>query len=271
MMLPTIVTLIPSFVMFRYLGWIDTFAPLIVPAWFGSPFFIFLSRQYFRTIPYEYDEAARVDGAGSLRIWWQVLMPMARPVVGTIIIFAFIWSWNDFLHPLIYLHQESNLTLAVGAPQPADPLLQGRRHHVHLYGVGFDDVPDSAGLLLCSAILSAGKCPDRSRRPLTAASRQGGPSMPRKVKIATTSWNTPVPTGADSSLEFACQLLEAAGASGADLCVLPEGFNFIGVPLDERVAHVESGIPGPASERISRIAPQAWHVRGRGSVQLSRG
>ena len=114
MMLPTIVTLIPSFIMFRYLGWVDTFAPLIVPAWFGSPFFIFLSRQYFRTIPYEYDEAARVDGAGSFRIWWQVLMPMARPVVGTIIIFAFILSWNDFLHPLIYLHQESNLTLAVG-------------------------------------------------------------------------------------------------------------------------------------------------------------
>ena len=114
MMLPTIVTLIPSFVMFRYLGWIDTFAPLIVPNWFGTPFFIFLSRQFFRTIPYEYDEAARVDGAGSLRIWWQVLMPMARPVVGTIIIFAFIWSWNDFLHPLIYLLQEQNLTLAVG-------------------------------------------------------------------------------------------------------------------------------------------------------------
>ncbi len=114
MMLPTIVTLIPSFVMFRHLGWIDTFAPLIVPAWFGSPFFIFLSRQFFRTIPYEYDEAARVDGAGSFRIWWQVLMPMARPVVGTIIIFAFIGSWNDFLHPLIYLLQEQNLTLAVG-------------------------------------------------------------------------------------------------------------------------------------------------------------
>ena len=114
MMLPTIVTLIPSFIMFRYLGWIDSFAPLIVPAWFGSPFFIFLARQFFRTIPYEYDEAARVDGAGSFRIWWQVLMPMARPVVGTIIIFAFIWSWNDFLHPLIYLLQEQNLTLAVG-------------------------------------------------------------------------------------------------------------------------------------------------------------
>ncbi len=78
--------------------------------------------------------------------------------------------------------------------------------------------------------------------------------MPRKVKVATTSWNTPAPTGADSSLEFACQLLETAGASGADLCVLPEGFNFIGVPPDERASHVEPGIPGPASERISEIA-----------------
>ena len=78
--------------------------------------------------------------------------------------------------------------------------------------------------------------------------------MPRKLKVATTCWNTPSPTGAGSSLEFACQLLEAAGESGADLCVLPEGFNFIGVPAEERAAHVEPGIPGPASESIARIA-----------------
>ena len=78
--------------------------------------------------------------------------------------------------------------------------------------------------------------------------------MPRKIKVATTAWNTPAPTGAGSSLEFACQLLETAGASGADLCVLPEGFNFIGVPQDERATHVEPGIPGPASESLSRIA-----------------
>ena len=114
MMLPPVVTLIPSFVMFRFLGWIDTFAPLIVPAWFGTPFFIFLARQFLRTIPYEYDEAARVDGASSLRIWWQIMLPMSRPVVGTIIIFAFIASWNDFLYPLVYLHSEPNLTLSVG-------------------------------------------------------------------------------------------------------------------------------------------------------------
>ncbi len=114
MMLPGIVTLIPSFILYKYLGWIDTFLPLIVPSWFGVPFYIFLSRQYFRTIPREYEEAARVDGASSWRIWWQVMLPMSRMVVGTIVIFSFIAQWNEFLGPLIYLNSVDKQTLALG-------------------------------------------------------------------------------------------------------------------------------------------------------------
>ena len=114
MMLPGIVTLIPSFVLFRYLGWIDTFFPLIVPSWFGTPFFIFLARQHFRTIPREYDEAARVDGASSWRIWWSLMLPMSTALIGAIVIYSFIWNWNDFLAPLIYLNSVTNETLALG-------------------------------------------------------------------------------------------------------------------------------------------------------------
>jgi ABC-type glycerol-3-phosphate transport system permease component len=114
MMLPSIVTLIPSFILYHTLGWIDTFLPLIVPHWFGTPFFIFLARQHFRTIPREYDEAARVDGAGNWRIWWQILMPMSTGVIGAIVIYSFIWNWNDFLLPLIYLNSVENETLAIG-------------------------------------------------------------------------------------------------------------------------------------------------------------
>lgn len=115
MMLPHIVTIIPTFILFRYLGWIDTFLPLTVPAWFGgSPFFIFLARQFMRTIPPEYDEAARIDGAGSWRIWWTIILPSSRPLLATIAIFSFNWSWNDFMGPLIFLNTLENFTLALG-------------------------------------------------------------------------------------------------------------------------------------------------------------
>lgn len=114
MMLPSIVTLIPSFILYRYLGWIDTFLPLIVPSWLGTPFYIFLSRQHFRTIPREYEEAARVDGASSWRIWWTLMLPMSRTLLGAIVIFSFIAHWNEFLGPLIYLNSVENQTLALG-------------------------------------------------------------------------------------------------------------------------------------------------------------
>jgi multiple sugar transport system permease protein len=114
MMLPSIVTLIPSFILYRYLGWIDTFLPLIVPSWLGTPFYIFLSRQHFRTIPREYEEAARVDGASSWRIWWALMLPMSKTLIGAIVIFSFIAHWNEFLGPLIYLNTVENQTLALG-------------------------------------------------------------------------------------------------------------------------------------------------------------
>lgn len=115
MMLPGIVTLIPKFILFTNLGWVNTNLPLWVPSWFGGgAFFIFLCRQFFLGIPYELDEAARIDGASSWRIWAQIIMPLSKPVVATMAIFAFQESWNAFLEPLIYLPDRENMTLAVG-------------------------------------------------------------------------------------------------------------------------------------------------------------
>lgn len=114
-MLPSIVTLIPTFIVFRTLGWIDTFLPLIVPLWFGGGAFnIFLFRQFFMTIPLELDEAARIDGASSLRIYWGIILPLSKPVLATIAVFAFIHNWNDFFEPLIYLQSPENWTMAIG-------------------------------------------------------------------------------------------------------------------------------------------------------------
>jgi ABC-type glycerol-3-phosphate transport system permease component len=115
LMLPSIVTLIPTFILFRSLKWIDTFYPLIVPYWFGgTPFFIFLLRQFFLTIPLELDEAARIDGASNYRIYWQIILPLAKPALATVIIFSIINHWNEFVLPLIYLHSTDNWTMAIG-------------------------------------------------------------------------------------------------------------------------------------------------------------
>jgi ABC-type glycerol-3-phosphate transport system permease component len=115
MMLPGVVTLVPHYVIFKTLGWIDTLLPLTVPAWFGgSPFYIFLIRQFFLTIPLELDEAARVDGASSLRIYAWILMPLSGPVLAAVAIFSFVSNWNAFLEPLIYLNSTNNFTLALG-------------------------------------------------------------------------------------------------------------------------------------------------------------
>lgn len=115
LMLPSIVTLIPTFILFRYLRWIDTFYPLIVPFWFGgAPFFIFLLRQFFLTIPLDLDEAARIDGASNYRIYWQVILPLAKPALATVTIFSIINHWNEFILPLIYLHSTDKWTMAIG-------------------------------------------------------------------------------------------------------------------------------------------------------------
>ncbi len=114
-MLPSIVTLIPTFIVYRNLKWINTFLPLIVPYWLGGGAFnIFLMRQFFMTIPYEFDEAARIDGASNFRIYWNIIMPLAKPVLATVAIFSFINHWNDFFLPLIYLQDNSKWTMAIG-------------------------------------------------------------------------------------------------------------------------------------------------------------
>jgi ABC-type glycerol-3-phosphate transport system permease component len=114
MMLPGVVVLVPSFILFRELGWIDTLKPLIVPAFCGSAFAIFLFRQFFLGLPAELIEAARMDGATNLEIYWRVVMPLSRPVTVTVAIFAFMGTWNDFMGPLIFLNSQENWTLQLG-------------------------------------------------------------------------------------------------------------------------------------------------------------
>ncbi len=114
MMVPFAVTLIPSFIMFRTLGWYDTFLPLIVPGCFGSAFAIFLLRQFFMTIPGELEEAARIDGCGRLRIWFQIFMPLSKPILATLTVFTFQGNYNDLMGPLIYLSDSSKFTVQLG-------------------------------------------------------------------------------------------------------------------------------------------------------------
>jgi len=115
MMLPAQVTMIPVFLLWRELRALDTFAPLIVPAFFGgSAFTIFLLRQFFLTIPRELDEAAMIDGASPLGIWWRVLLPLSRPALVTVVLFSFLGHWDDFMGPLIYLNSMEKYTVSIG-------------------------------------------------------------------------------------------------------------------------------------------------------------
>lgn len=112
LMLPYHVTLIPQYVLFLKLDWVDSFLPLVVPKFLGADaFFIFLFVQFFRGIPRELDEAAIMDGCGPWRIFWRVMLPLSTPVIGTAAIFTFIWTWDDFFGPLIYLNDVSHYTV----------------------------------------------------------------------------------------------------------------------------------------------------------------
>jgi multiple sugar transport system permease protein len=117
MALPAQVTMIPIFALFRMLGWYGTFLPLIVPAFCGNAFFIFLLRQFLRTIPEELAEAARIDGAGEWRIFWQLMLPLTKPALATCALFQFLGAWNDFFGPLLYINDPSRYTLAYGLQQ----------------------------------------------------------------------------------------------------------------------------------------------------------
>ena len=115
LMLPYQVTLIPQYVLFRNLGWVDTFLPLVVPKFLAADgFFIFLMVQFFRGIPRELDEAAMMDGCSPWRIYWKIIMPLSMPVLATAAIFTFIWTWDDFFGPLIYLNEMNKYTVMLG-------------------------------------------------------------------------------------------------------------------------------------------------------------
>lgn len=114
MMIPYPVTIIPSFVLFKTLGWVNTFLPLVVPAFLGPPFSVFLLRQFFLTINRELDDAAKIDGASEFRIYWQIMLPLCKPALATVAVFSFVANWNDFLGPLVYLSETEMYTLALG-------------------------------------------------------------------------------------------------------------------------------------------------------------
>jgi multiple sugar transport system permease protein len=114
LMLPAQATMLPVFLLFRWLGWTGTFKPLFVPAFFGGAFAIFLLRQFFMTIPRELSDAARIDGCSDLRILARVILPLAKPALATVALFTFMGTWTDYLGPLVYLHDERQYTLALG-------------------------------------------------------------------------------------------------------------------------------------------------------------
>jgi ABC-type glycerol-3-phosphate transport system permease component len=114
MMLPSQVTMIPSFLIWRDLGWYNTLNPLWVGAWLGNAFFIFLTVQHMRTIPRELDEAARIDGMNEFQVWWYVMMPQVKPTLAAISIMTFMGSWNEFMQPLILLRDQTKFTLGLG-------------------------------------------------------------------------------------------------------------------------------------------------------------
>ncbi len=113
LMLPWQVTMVPLFITFKDLGWLNTYLPLVVPALFGNAYFIFLLRQFFLTIPEELSEAARIEGLSEWGILWRIIMPLSRPAIAVVVLFRFLGTWNDFLGPLIYLRDEAQYPLAL--------------------------------------------------------------------------------------------------------------------------------------------------------------
>ena len=113
-MLPGQVTLVPTFIIFRQLGWVDSFYPLIVPYWFGgTAFSIFLLRQFISTVPLELDDAAKIDGCSHLGIYWRIVLPQIKPALAAVAIFGFLQHWNDFFHPVIYINTRAKWTLSL--------------------------------------------------------------------------------------------------------------------------------------------------------------
>jgi ABC-type glycerol-3-phosphate transport system permease component len=109
--------MIPLYLIFKTLGWLNSFLPLIVPSYLGSAYFIFMLRQFFLTIPMELSDAARIDGAGDLQTFWHIILPLAKPALAVVGLFQFMEAWNDYLGPLIYLRDSDKFTVAMGLEQ----------------------------------------------------------------------------------------------------------------------------------------------------------
>jgi len=114
MMLPYQVTMVPQFLIFRSLSWVNTLKPLWIPSLFGTAFFIFLLRQFFLSIPKDLIDSARIDGCGYFRIYWDIMLPLVKPALLAVVIFQFMNAWNDLLSPLIYIHRQDLMTLSIG-------------------------------------------------------------------------------------------------------------------------------------------------------------
>jgi len=117
MMIPFQVTMVPLFIVFRGLGWLNSYRPLVIPAFFGSPYFIFMLRQFFLTIPEELADAARIDGANELAIMVRIILPLARPALVVVALFQFMGAWNDYLGPLVYINRDAMYPLALAINQ----------------------------------------------------------------------------------------------------------------------------------------------------------
>lgn len=121
LMLPMQVQIVPRYILFMKLGWINTFKPLIIPTFLGGPFFIFMIMQFIRGIPKELDESAFIDGAGRFGIFYHIILPNLKPVITTAAIFSFYWAWNDFMGPLVYLNSPEKYTVSVALRAFSDP------------------------------------------------------------------------------------------------------------------------------------------------------
>ena len=144
LMLPSAVTLVPTYLLFNWLGWVNTLLPLIVPAFFGSAFFIFLLRQFYMSIPRELEEAATIDGASPYQIWWRIMLPLSMPALATVAVFTFVATYNDFFTPLIYLTDESKQTIAVALSYFQGSPRVGPQMHLLMAAVALSIIPPMA-------------------------------------------------------------------------------------------------------------------------------
>lgn len=132
LMIPFAVVMVPQFIFWSRLGWLDTFLPLMIPHWFGSAYNIFLLRQFFMTIPMDFDESAIMDGATHWDIFWKIIIPLSRPALAAVAVFAFVFFWNDFLGPLIILTTPRNFTLTIYLANFSVPNVKSNPHNLYM-------------------------------------------------------------------------------------------------------------------------------------------